>query len=326
MAGLDGVCIESIKQEEFNQYLFARQWQDLKGYCNQRGIQIFGDIPIYVNLDSADVWANPDMFKLDSEKRPVFVAGVPPDYFSATGQLWGNPVYNWDALREAGYGWWLERMSHMLQRFDLVRIDHFRGLVAFWEVPAREQNAINGHWVDVPFEDFFDHMFKRFFNLPIVAEDLGMITADVREAMKRLGFPGMKVLLFAFGEDNPKHIYLPHTYERNFVAYTGTHDNNTARGWFEHEAGDEDRKRFFRYLGRQISADDASWEMIRLIMQSAADVAMAPLQDILGLGQEAQMNKPSVAGGNWGWRYCADQLTTQVVDRLREMTWTYGRM
>jgi 4-alpha-glucanotransferase len=326
MAVLDDVCAEAIAQEEFNQYLFFRQWQGLKAYCNRRGIQILGDIPIYVNLDSADVWANPGIFKLDEEKRPIFVAGVPPDYFSATGQLWGNPVYNWDALRGAGYAWWLERMAHVLRLFDVIRIDHFRGLVAFWEVPATEENAVNGHWVEAPVDDFFNHMFRRFFNLPLVAEDLGMITADVREIVNRLGFPGMKVLLFAFGEDNPMHIYLPHTFNRNFVAYTGTHDNNTVRGWFEHEAGDEGRRRFFRYIGREINADEVSWEMIRLVMQSPADVAIIPLQDILGLGREAQMNKPSVTQGNWAWRYRSDQLTSGVGDRLREMTWTYGRI
>ncbi|HAR95456.1 MAG TPA: 4-alpha-glucanotransferase, partial [Deltaproteobacteria bacterium] len=326
MAGLDEACAEAIAQEEFNQYLFYRQWRGLKEYCNRRGIQIFGDIPIYVNQDSADVWANPGIFKLDGDKKPLFVAGVPPDYFSATGQLWGNPVYNWDALREAGYAWWLERMNRMLQLFDVVRIDHFRGLVAFWEVPASDENAINGHWVQAPVDDFFKHMSRRFFNLPIVAEDLGIITADVREAMRHLGFPGMKVLLFAFGEDNPMHIYLPHTFERNFVAYTGTHDNNTVRGWFDHEAGDEEKGRFFRYIGRPISADEVSWEMIRLVMQSPADVAIVPLQDVLGLGQEAQMNKPSIAYGNWNWRFREDQLTPEVRDRLRGMTWTYGRI
>jgi 4-alpha-glucanotransferase len=326
LINLDNLCSETIAQEEFNQYLFFRQWQNLKAYCNNRGIQIFGDIPIYVNLDSADAWANPGIFKLDSEKRPIFVAGVPPDYFSATGQLWGNPVYNWDALRGTGYAWWLERMAHMLQLFDILRIDHFRGLVGFWEVPAGEKNAVNGHWVEVPADDLFKHLFKRFFNLPLVAEDLGIITADVREVMKRFGFPGMKVLLFAFGEDNPMHIYLPHTFDRNFVAYTGTHDNNTVRGWFDHEAGDEGRCRLFRYIGKQVSADEVSWEMIRLAMQSPADMAIVPLQDILGLGREAQMNRPSTTQGNWAWRYRADHLTPVLRDRLREMTWTYGRI
>jgi 4-alpha-glucanotransferase len=326
VAGLDGVCAEAIAQEEFNQYLFFKQWQSLKSYCNQRGIQIIGDIPIYVSQDSSDVWTNPGMFKLDTEKRPIFVAGVPPDYFSATGQRWGNPVYDWDALKATGYSWWLERMSHMLQLFDVVRIDHFRGLVAFWEVPAHENNAVNGHWVQAPVYDFFSHMFKRFFDLPIVAEDLGMITADVREAVERLGFPGMKVLLFAFGEDDPMHIYLPHTYGKNFVVYTGTHDNNTVRGWFEREAGDDGRRRLFRYIGKEVTADEVSWEMIRLALRSVADVAIFPLQDVLGLGQEAQMNKPSIAHGNWEWRFRPEHLTPSIRDRLREITWTYGRI
>ncbi|OPY65557.1 MAG: 4-alpha-glucanotransferase [Syntrophorhabdaceae bacterium PtaU1.Bin034] len=314
-----------IEREKFNQYLFFTQWSALKHYCNQRGIQMMGDIPIYVSYDSADVWSNPGIFKLDGEKRPVAVAGVPPDYFSVTGQLWGNPVYNWDALRQTGYGWWIDRMNHILKMYDVIRIDHFRGLVAFWEVPAHEKNAVNGRWVEVPTMDFFNQLFRRFFGLPIVAEDLGLITPDVREAIRQLGFPGMKVLLFAFGEDNPMHIYLPHTYERNYVVYTGTHDNNTVRGWFEHEARQEDRWRLFRYLGREVSSDEASWELIRLAMMSIADMAMVPLQDILGLGREAQMNRPSVAHGNWAWRFLPSQLNESVVQRLRSFTEAYGR-
>lgn len=325
LEGFEGACREAIAQEEFNQYLFFRQWHNLKEYCHQKGIQLLGDIPIYVSLDSSDVWTNPGIFKLDAEKRPVFVAGVPPDYFSTTGQRWGNPVYDWDILKATGYSWWLCRMSHMLRLFDVVRVDHFRGFVAFWEVPAHETNAVNGHWVQAPVYDFFGQMFKRFFDLPIIAEDLGMITADVREAVERLEFPGMKILLFAFGEENPMHIYLPHTYGRNFVVYTGTHDNNTVRGWFEHEAGDDGRQRLFRYIGREVAAHEVNWEMIRLAMQSVADVAVFPLQDVLGLGQDAQMNKPSVTHGNWGWRFRFDQLTPSIKERLRDMTWTYGR-
>ena len=210
-----------IEREKFRQYLFFRQWSALKKYCNERGIQILGDIPIYVSYDSADVWANAGIFKLDGEQRPTAVAGVPPDYFSATGQLWGNPVYNWDALRQTGYAWWVERMRRTLALFDAVRIDHFRGLVAFWEVPAGEKNAVNGRWVAAPVHDFFNQLFKRFFSLPIIAEDLGLITPDVREAIRDLGFFGMKVLLFAFGEENPMHIYLPHTYEKELCGLHG---------------------------------------------------------------------------------------------------------
>jgi 4-alpha-glucanotransferase len=206
-----------------------------------------------------------------------------------------------------------------------VRIDHFRGLVAYWEVPAHETNAVNGRWVDVPTYDFFNTLFKRFFSLPIIAEDLGLITPDVREAIRRFGFPGMKVLLFAFGEDNPMHIYLPHTYEKNYVAYTGTHDNNTVRGWFDQEAGPEEKRRLFRYLGKESCSDEVNWELARLAMMSIADIAILPMQDILGLGREAQMNRPSIGQGNWEWRLLPSQLTEDVADRLRTLTETYGR-
>lgn len=319
-------CAVDIEREKLGQFLFLTQWQALKGYCNERGIQIIGDIPIYVCYDSADVWANADIFKLDQEKRAITVAGVPPDYFSAFGQLWGNPVYNWEALRLTGYKWWTERLDRTLSLYDVVRVDHFRGLVAYWEVPAHHTNAIDGRWVEVPTDDFFNTLFKRFFTLPIIAEDLGLITPDVREAIKRFGFPGMKVLLFAFGEDNPMHIYLPHTYEKNYVVYTGTHDNNTARGWFDNEAGPEEKKRFFRYIGREVASDEVNWEFIRLAMASIADIAIIPMQDILGLGKEARMNRPSIAQGNWEWQLVPSQLTEDLAQRLRTMTETYGRV
>jgi 4-alpha-glucanotransferase len=315
-----------IEKAKFGQYLFFRQWFALKDYCNQRGIQIIGDMPIYVSYDSSDAWANPRIFKLDGEKKPVVVAGVPPDYFSATGQLWGNPVYDWDALRLSGYEWWVERLRHILTLYDVVRIDHFRGLVAYWEVPACEKNAVNGRWIQVPTDDLFSHLFERLVTLPLIAEDLGIITADVREAMSRFGFPGMKVLLFAFGEDNPMHIYLPHTYEKNCVVYTGTHDNNTVRGWFEDEAGPEEKARLFRYVAKEVKADSVNWELMRLAMESIADTAMVPVQDVLGLGKEGRMNTPSVARGNWEWRFRRSQLTDEVIERLRVMTETYGRI
>jgi len=318
-------CAADIEKEKFGQFLFFSQWYALKEYCNARGVQLMGDMPIYVSYDSADVWANAHIFKLDGQKQPLTLSGVPPDYFSATGQLWGNPVYNWEALRATGYAWWISRLRHILSLHDVVRIDHFRGLVAFWEVPAHERNAVNGQWVRVPFDDFFHSLFKRFFSLPIVAEDLGLITPDVREVIKRFGFPGMKVLLFAFGEENPMHIYLPHTYERNFVVYTGTHDNNTARGWFDGEARPEDRERLFRYIGRRVHPEEVHWELVRLAMMSIADIAIVPMQDVLGLGQEAQMNRPSVARGNWEWRLLPSQLTEDIGLRLRSLTETYGR-
>ncbi len=316
---------EEMEKERFWQYLFFQQWNRLKAYCGEKGVQLFGDLALYVSFDSADVWTNPGLFKLDRAKRPVFVSGVPPDYFSTTGQLWGNPVYRWDVIRQGGYQWWIRRMIHHLGLFDVLRIDHFRGLVAYWEIPAGEKTAMNGKWVKVPVKDLFKTLRKCLPKLPLVAEDLGLITPDVREVMQCLGLPGMKVLLFAFGEDNPEHPYLPHNYEKDFLVYTGTHDNNTVRGWFEHESSPDERKRLFRYLGREVSVEEVHWELIRLAMMSAANLVIMPMQDILGLGAEARMNRPSVAQGNWEWRVLPEHLTASVSERLREMTETYGR-
>ena len=314
-----------IEREKFIQYLFFKQWFGLKSYCSQKGIKIIGDIPIYVNYDSADVWVNPEIFKLNEEKRPILVAGVPPDYFSETGQLWGNPVYNWDELRKRNYGWWIQRLEHALKIYDVVRIDHFRGLVDFWEVPAGEQTAKNGKWTDAPAEDFFNVLLNKFPNLPIIAEDLGFLSPRVKEVMQHFEFPGMKVLLFAFGEDNPAHPYLPHTYGKNSVVYTGTHDNNTARGWFEKEATDKDKERVSRYLGHKVPAKNIHWELIRLAMMSVSNTALFPMQDILGLGQETRMNLPGSGEKNWEWRMLPDQLTSAHEEKLLELTETYGR-
>lgn len=316
---------ESIDRTRFLQYLFYNQWTSLKKYCNKNGIQVLGDMPIYVQYDSADLWIHPLYFKLDHDKKPYVVAGVPPDYFSETGQLWGNPIYRWDVLKESGYDWWIQRIGRNLDIFDLLRIDHFRGLVAYWEVPANEKMAINGKWVETPAEKFFDSLLKRFPYAPFVAEDLGFITPDVREVMHHFQFPGMKLLLFAFGDDMPANPYIPHNVGRNSLIYTGTHDNNTARGWFEKEAGPEVKKRLFNYLGREITAEEVSWELIRLAMMSVANTAILPMQDILGLGREARMNLPSTTEGNWLWRLLPDQLTSAVESRLLEMTEIYGR-
>ena len=318
-------CRNQLEKEKFWQYLFYKQWQSLKNYCHEKGVHLFGDLPIYVSLDSADVWANPSLFKLDREKRPVFVSGVPPDYFSKTGQLWGNPVYRWSLLKKSGYWWWRERIAHNLLLLDVLRIDHFRGLVAYWEVPAGEKTAINGRWVKVPVKDFLDTLNIHFPHLPIVAEDLGVITPDVREVMDQFALPGMKVLVFAFGEDNPMHPYLPHTYEKNFLVYTGTHDNNTVRGWFEEEASPEDKRRVFRYLGREVPVEQIHWALIRLAMMSVATSVILPMQDVLGLGGEARMNRPSVAHGNWEWRLRPGEITPWVSERLLEITETFGR-
>ncbi|RPJ00585.1 MAG: 4-alpha-glucanotransferase, partial [Deltaproteobacteria bacterium] len=325
LQAVEAQCQEELEKVKFLQYLFHKQWSSLKENCNRRGIQLFGDLPIYVNFDSADVWANPELFKLDDEKRPSFVSGVPPDYFSPTGQLWGNPVYQWERLRETGFEWWIRRMAHHLHLFDAARIDHFRGLVAYWEVPAGEKTALNGKWVDAPVNDLFGALFKRFFHLPIIAEDLGVITPDVREVLYRYGFPGMKILLFAFGEDHPMHPYLPHTYTENSLVYTGTHDNNTARGWFEKEASPDDRRRLFRYLGKVVPAEEIHWDLIRLAIGSVAKTVLFPMQDVLGLGEEGRMNRPATTWGNWEWRLRPDQIIPADLAKLSEMTEIYGR-
>ncbi|HPA14135.1 MAG TPA: 4-alpha-glucanotransferase [Desulfobacterales bacterium] len=315
-----------VERGKFLQYIFFKQWKRLKVYCNQRGIQILGDIPIYVNYESSDLWANPELFKLDKEKKPVAVAGVPPDYFSATGQLWGHPLYRWNKLKATGYRWWIGRIKRNLSLFDALRIDHFRGFVAYWEIPAGEKTAINGHWVKAPGADFFKHLLKRFHCLPIIAEDLGTITPEVKEIMHRFQFPGMRLLLFAFGEDFPSSSYLPHNLEKNCVVYTGTHDNNTVKGWFEKEATVHERSRLFRYLGRRVPINELHWEMIRLAMMSPARLAIFPMQDILGLGDESRMNRPAKTEGNWKWRLLPGQLTPTLAGNLREMTEIYERV
>ena len=316
---------DAIEREAFLQYLFFKQWHMLKDYCNKKDIKIIGDMPIYVVHDSADLWVRPELCKLDEKRRPLAVAGVPPDYFSETGQLWGNPVYRWDVLKERGYDWWIQRLEHAFSLFDFVRIDHFRGFVSYWEVGADEKNAINGKWVEAPAEDFFRVILDRFPEAPIIAEDLGLITPDVWEVMDHFGFPGMKVLLFAFGDDLPTNPYAPHNYIKNCVVYTGTHDNNTARGWFEKEAKPEEKTRLAIYLGREIAAKEVHWELVRLAMMSVANTAIIPIQDILGLGEPSRMNRPAKKDGNWKWRLLPDQLTPSLTRRLLEMTQIYGR-
>lgn len=314
-----------IERAKFLQYVFHKQWTGLKTYCHEKGIQIIGDLPIYVVHNSADVWAHPELFKLDGEKKPYVVAGVPPDYFSKTGQLWGNPLYRWDVMQQRQYGWWIQRLAHNLALFDWVRIDHFRGFVGFWEIPARAKTAVHGRWVKAPGMDFFRRITQRFQPLPILAEDLGIITADVKEIMDFFAFPGMKVLLFAFGEDNPEHPYLPRNYEKNCVVYTGTHDNNTVQGWFQGEASPEERRRVFRTIGRTVPEKEIHWEFIRLGAMSLANTLIVPMQDVLGLGAEARMNKPATKTGNWRWRLLPEQLTPCLTDKLKEITETSGR-
>jgi 4-alpha-glucanotransferase len=314
-----------VEREKFYQFLFFRQWRALRRQANGKGIQIIGDIPIYIDYDSADVWVHPDLFKLNGRKKPETVAGVPPDYFSSTGQRWGNPIYRWEAMKESGYAWWLKRMERNLRLFDWVRIDHFRGLVAFWEIPAAKETAVEGRWVDAPARDFFTRLVQEFPRLPVIAEDLGLITPDVHKIMNHFGFPGMKVLLFAFGQDLPTNPYIPHNLPRNCLAYTGTHDNNTIRGWFEGEASSEDRQRVFRYLGREVSPGEIPREFIRLLMRSAADTIVLPLPDLLGLGAEARMNRPATRQGNWEWRLEPEMLASEVFEELKDMTEISGR-
>ncbi len=316
---------EEVNREKFLQYVFFSQWFSLKCYCNQKDIHILGDLPIYVTYDSSDVWAHQDIFKLDENKLPVFGAGVPPDYFSKTGQLWGNPVYKWDTLKKRDYDWWLQRIGHNLKLFDYVRIDHFRGFIAYWEVPAGEKTAVNGKWVEAPAEDFFHKLAKKFPFLPIVAEDLGTITSDVREIISRYEFPGMKVLLFAFGEDNPRNPYLPHNHHRNYIVYTGTHDNNTVRGWFDYEAHEKDIERLSTYLGKDVQREEVHWDLMRLALMSVANTAIIPVQDILGLGEETRMNRPAGGTGNWKWRLTPQQFEQIPGDELNHMLWLYGR-
>jgi 4-alpha-glucanotransferase len=315
----------AIAKEKFFQWVFSKQWFALKRFCNQRGVRFIGDVPIYAHHDGADVWGNPHLFKLDGAKNPYVVSGVPPDYFSRTGQLWGHPLYRWDVLRETGYDWWIKRLDHALSMYDFVRIDHFRGLVGYWEVPAGETTAINGRWVEAPGDDLLNRLEKRRPFLPIIAEDLGLISADVREVMRQHDLPGMKVLLFAFGADLPTNPYAPHNLDAGCAAYTGTHDNNTVRGWFETEASEEERRRFREYSGRDVTVDEVHWEMIRLLMRSSAGLTIFPMQDVLGLGSEARMNTPATVLGNWEWRMSPDTPCEHTASTLRRLCEIYRR-
>jgi len=313
-------------EQKFRQYLFFRQWRALKDYCNGFGVSVMGDLPCYVHHDSADVWGNPSLFKLDEKGNPSFVSGVPPDYFSRTGQLWGNPVYDWGALRKSRYAWWVSRVRHNLNLFDLVRIDHCRGLVAYWEVPAKNRTAAKGKWVPVPAGDLFRTLARRIPQGSLVAEDLGFITPDVRAILDRYGFPGMRVLLFAFDSGGGSQHHAPHSYVKRDYAYTGTHDNNTVRGWFEKEAGREEKERLFAYLGSRVRPERVHEAMIRLAMMSVAETSVIPMQDVLGLGNEARMNVPGGKGSYWRWRLLPGQIDRRLEQWLLELTGTYGRL
>ncbi|SRR6266436_1617642 len=324
---------EQIEAQKFYQFLFFRQWFDLKSYCNDLGIKIIGDIPIFVAHDSADVWTNPDQFKLHPDGRPVVVAGVPPDYFSKTGQLWGNPLYDWERMLADGFAWWIERVQATLQTVDIVRIDHFRGFVACWEIPGGDQTAERGRWVEAPGRELFVAIRKALGELPIIAEDLGVITPEVEKLRDDFGFPGMRILQFAFSSD-PTNRDLPHNYHSNVVVYTGTHDNDTTVGWFQSVAGEGstrdsaqieiEREFCLRYLNT--GGQEIGWDFIRAVLQSVADTAIVPLQDLLGLGTDARMNLPNSTTGNWSWRFKASELNNELAKRLRDLTALYGRV
>ncbi len=313
---------DKIKKEKFLQFVFFKQWKALKAYANSKGIKIMGDLPIYPAFDSSDVWSNKDLFKLDEHNSPYVVAGVPPDYFSKEGQLWGNPVYNWERLKEEGFSWWIRRIRHNLRLFDLLRLDHFRGFVAYYEVPASEKTAVRGRWVSAPAEEFFTKLREEFPDFPFVAEDLGLITKDVEEIRDRFGFPGMKVLVFAFESEN--HPYMPHNHNKNSFVYTSTHDNMPVRGWYLQELDPSSKERLFRYLGRELSEEDVSYALIRLAYMSVSKACIVPMQDLLNLGQDARMNTPGKKEGNWEWRL-KDMPDDELSFKLKELCLTYGR-
>ena len=313
---------EAIEIQQFLQFLFFQQWHNLKGYANERHIRIIGDAPIFVAYDSADVWANPELFFLDEDGTPTCVAGVPPDYFSTTGQLWGNPLYRWERMAHDGYAWWVARLRAALSQVDILRLDHFRGFAAYWEVPAGESTAINGRWVRGPGAKLFDRLRAELGELPIIAEDLGLITPDVLALRDQFALPGMIVLQFAFGGD-ADNLYLPHNHRRTSVVYSGTHDNNTSIGWFQ-ELSKREREHVCTYLGRDGS--DIAWDLIRTAVASVADMAIIPFQDVLRLGSEARMNRPGHQAGNWGWRFHPDALDTGLAKGLYLFAWLYDRL
>lgn len=317
---------EQIAAQKFFQFLFFRQWKALRDYCHARDVKIIGDLPIFVAHDSADVWTHREYFKLDNTGKPTQVAGVPPDYFSETGQLWGNPVYDWERVRAAGFKWWIDRVRFALAQFDFLRIDHFRGFAACWEIPAGETTAENGQWMPAPGREVFTALTEALGELPIIAENLGVITADVENLRQAFGFPGMRVLQFAFGS-GAANVHLPHNYTRDVTVYTGTHDNDTTASWFAGLSNSETNQteRYFclKYLGSDGS--DIQWDLIRAAMASVADTAIIPFQDVLGLSSEARMNLPASQSGNWIWRLQDGATTNDLAARLRELAETYGR-
>lgn len=324
---------EEVQFRKYIQYVFFEQWSALRSYCHDKGIRIIGDLPIYVAYDSADVWANRHHFYVDDHGNPIVVAGVPPDYFSATGQRWGNPIYRWELMAQSGYAWWIERIRLNLSLVDILRLDHFRGFEAYWEIPATEVTAVNGRWVKGPGAAFFEALTSAVGTLPVIAEDLGVITPEVDALRDHFGFPGMRILQMAFGHDPKARTYLPHNYNNNCVSYTATHDHNTTVGWFTAPPGSQttqsseeierERQYALEYVGTDGS--EIQWDLIRLALSSIAPIAIFPLQDVLGLGTEARMNQPGTLQGNWEWRFSAHALSNDVQQRLLALTRTYER-
>lgn len=327
----DAVAIEKAHAEMLDeldvrrvvQFFFFEQWQALRSYCARHSIRVVGDIAIFVNFDSADVWTHPELFRLNGDLDPEVVAGVPPDFFSEQGQRWGNPLYRWDVMQEEGYSWWINRMRWAMHNFDYVRLDHFRGFSQFWEIPANEPTAIHGHWVDGPKDDLFVKLREALGGLPFFAEDLGHITPDVHALRERLEIPGMAVLQFGFG-DAGAHMYLPHTFTAEKVVYTGTHDNDTLLGWWESAATEHERRQVEAYLGR--CEDGVNWAMIRAASRSVASLCLVPLQDALGLGSDARMNVPSRAEGNWVWRFSPELLRPELAQKLAALAEVSDRL
>ena len=301
--------------EQSVQFLFNEQWCALRGYCTERGIRVMGDVAIFVNYDSADVWTHPEIFELDEDLKPIRVSGVPPDYFSTTGQRWGNPLYKWGLMRERGFDWWVARIRRALTLYDSIRLDHFRGFEAFWSIPADEETAINGQWVKAPGHELFQRLREVFGELPFIAEDLGLITPEVDELREHFGMPGMRILQFGFSERG-SHLYLPHRFVPNTVVYTGTHDNNTTLGWWRENTGEMERANAQTYLQTIEHEGDIVWAMMRAAERSVANVCILPMQDVLHLGSEARMNTPAAGAGNWTWRYDLDALHPDFAMKL----------
>ncbi|MBC7476129.1 MAG: 4-alpha-glucanotransferase, partial [Candidatus Sericytochromatia bacterium] len=312
---------DQVFYHKFLQYQFFKQWQELKSYANQNGISIVGDIPIFVAYDSADVWSNPEIFQLDNNGLPIEVAGVPPDYFSETGQLWGNPLYDWDMLVQTNFDWWINRFKMILQLVDIVRVDHFRGFEAYWAIPYGAKTAINGKWKKALGVQLFQAIESTLGKLPMIAEDLGLITPEVEALRDQFNFPGMKIIQFAF-TNTSKDPFLPHNYTKNCIVYPGTHDNDTCWGWFN-TAPEAEKNYLLRYAGA--NGEHIHWDFIRLAMSSIANISIYAIQDVMGLDTASRMNMPSKPDGNWEWRYTDDMLTQQIHDTLANMTADYGR-